>query len=582
MPLDEPEDDLLVRGFAVGGYRSFSEVQYLGPFRKITVLAGRNNSGKSNVLRFLRDHYNETVAQLTGLNQKSFGWADGEDRPLRGESEDAAFGICRELSGDGVVEWATALPTRQQPVETLGDRVEGFLRDLGSATPGPVGSVWRIWSRQQRNTTPADQLQAHLSEAANELAQYRAFLTNNPGHTLKAALEPPVPPQLEHSPVFIPAVRQIRDSDDLRWDGGGLIRRLADLQHPDLGADREAKVHQWESLTKFVKSVLEDENVELEIPSQQNRLIVSMNGREQDVEDLGTGVHEVIMLAAAATAHHETLLLLEEPEIHLHPLLQKRLLNYLDCGTSNQYVIATHSAHFLDHDGAAVFHVALDRGWSTVEPVVTNSAAVRAARDLGYSPSDLLQANCVVWVEGPSDRIYLRFWLEATEPDLVEGVDYSIMFYGGVLMAHTTGADRTFREAEGELVELRRINRRSAILIDSDREASKKHLKASAKRLRDEFEDGGFAWVTKGREVENYLPPDVVLEALREIDKAAEALESTDDYGRRWRYRRKGEQEVRAAAKVDLARQVVALKPTVDVLDLKQRLRDLAAFIRSE
>lgn len=28
--------------------------------------------------------------------------------------------------------------------------------------------------------------------------------------------------------------------------------------------------------------------------------------------------------------------------------------------------------------------------------------------DLGFKASDLLQSNCVIWVEGPSDRIYIK------------------------------------------------------------------------------------------------------------------------------------------------------------------------------
>ena len=47
----------------------------------------------------------------------------------------------------------------------------------------------------------------------------------------------------------------------------------------------------------------------------------------------------------------------------------------------------------------------------------------------------ILQANCVVWVEGPSDRIYLKHWIEAVTSELIEGLHYSIMFYGGRLLS---------------------------------------------------------------------------------------------------------------------------------------------------
>jgi hypothetical protein len=52
-------------GFGISGYRSFgSEMQYFGPLGKITLLAGANNSGKSNVLSFVTKHLNSMIQKL--------------------------------------------------------------------------------------------------------------------------------------------------------------------------------------------------------------------------------------------------------------------------------------------------------------------------------------------------------------------------------------------------------------------------------------------------------------------------------------------------------------------------------------
>ncbi len=381
----------------------------------------------------------------------------------------------------------------------------------------------------------------------------------------------------------MPAFRQLRESDVQAWDGAGLIAVLADLRDPDLGPERAAKRRRWREFVEFVRAVLEDPDVDIRVPSNASRLIVTMNDRELDIEDLGTGVHEVVILAAAATAHERTLFLLEEPEIHLHPLLQRRLLHYLASSTSNQYVIATHSAHFLDFETAAVFQVQLEDGWTSVAPADTNSTLVSTARDLGYRPSDLLQANAVVWVEGPSDRIYIRYWIEHVDPSLVEGIDYSIMFYGGRLASHLSAADSDFSLRSGELIELRRLNRHSAIVMDSDRRAKGTHIRKETTkgRLRDEFNvDGGVAWITKGREIENYVPAETVLEALQVLDAKAAKIIETDDYRHRWRYRRSGSKKHYEANKVDLAKAVVSIGPSMDVLDLRSRVGELVAMIR--
>lgn len=65
-------------------------------------------------------------------------------------------------------------------------------------------------------------------------------------------------------------------------------------------------------------------------------------------------------------------------------------------------------------------------------------------------------------MEGPSGRIYVRRWLELLDPTLAEGIDCSVMFYGGKLLAHLTASE----EALGEFISLRYLNRASAVIID--------------------------------------------------------------------------------------------------------------------
>ena len=50
------KENILIEGFALGGYRSFgNNIQRFNHFNKINLFIGQNNSGKSNVLRFLND-----------------------------------------------------------------------------------------------------------------------------------------------------------------------------------------------------------------------------------------------------------------------------------------------------------------------------------------------------------------------------------------------------------------------------------------------------------------------------------------------------------------------------------------------
>lgn len=586
---DQAGEGLIISGVALGGYRSFRDTQYIGPMRKVTVLSGRNNSGKSNILRFLGEHYSTTVTALSsGISpEKTFGWSIGTESPLGLGGEDASFGICVDAASSGPTQWAVdslgRLRNKPQDLDET-EWIGRFLSELGAGTQGNDAAVWRVWRRGRRNERPSDgDFPAEIAQAVrdNEFLKratgaWHLQVAQSFSERVPLALRP-----LDNEPIVLSAFRQVEPGEHSH-DGSGLIPVLADLKTPDLGRDRDAKLARWEAFEAFVRSVLERNDITLTIPATRERLIVEMDGRSLDLADLGTGIHEVIIIAAAATAAEQTLVLLEEPEIHLHPLLQKRLLNYLCESTTNQYVLTTHSAHFLDFRRAAVFQVTLEDGWTQVSHVATNSEMIESARDLGYRPSDLLQADAVIWVEGPSDRVYLRYWLGLAAPELLDGVDYVIMFYGGRLASNLSGLDSDFALSEGELIELRRLNRRSAIVMDSDHSKKGSRINATKSRLKKEFERDGFAWVTKGREIENYIHEDVVLQAIQSIDPNADQLIGSGPHAQRWRYRRDTESSVRDADKMRLARAVIELAPPISGLDLPRQVEHLAAFLRQD
>lgn len=189
--------------------------------------------------------------------------------------------------------------------------------------------------------------------------------------------------------------------------------------------------------------------------------------------------------------------------------------------TNNQYFITTHSAHLLDATEAQIFHVSMVNGVSNVSSVSSSKERFKICASLGYKGSDILQANCIIWVEGPSDRIYLNYWIASVAPELVEGVHYSIMFYGGRLASHLTGSDPDeLADHEKELISLRKLNRNSVIMIDSDKPSAYNRINATKRRLQQEFDQGpGFAWITSGREVENYLDEEQSESTINNVHK---------------------------------------------------------------
>jgi len=214
----------------------------------------------------------------------------------------------------------------------------------------------------------------------------------------------------------------------------------------------------------------------------------------------------------------------EELENNLHPSLLRRLLKYIDeFAVENGCTIflTTHSSATLDQfsrsDHAQFVRVLHDWTAASTQTISAHFDHSQVVGELGARASDILQANGIVWVEGPSDAIYLNRWIEVfSEGRLLEGRDYACAFYGGSLLARTSFDDPTAPNPQ-ELIQLIRLNRNAALVCDSDRSSKRAELKPRVLKAQEEIASlpGGYMWVTAGKEIETYLPGSVIGKALR-------------------------------------------------------------------
>lgn len=242
------------------------------------------------------------------------------------------------------------------------------------------------------------------------------------------------------------------------------------------------------------------------------------NGKAYPLSRIGSGVKTVLLvllnllvLPEVQKNKLEYLYAFEELENNLYPALVKRLYRYIlqfAKSSDSVFFLTTHSSSVIDlltnEPEVSFYSVMKTENGSTVNRISKISDFVSVIDDLGQKASDLLQANGIIWVEGPSDRIYIKTWLEHFFPGkFIEGVHYQIMFYGGRLLSHVDAADS--RETE-QLINLLNINRHSYIVMDSDKSSDSDTLNETKKRIiRNMEETGNKFWVTAGREIENYL-----------------------------------------------------------------------------
>jgi predicted ATP-dependent endonuclease of OLD family len=109
----------------------------------------------------------------------------------------------------------------------------------------------------------------------------------------------------------------------------------------------------------------------------------------------------------------------EELENNLHPALLRRLFRFLEDYAVKEKAtvfLTTHSSTALDVFGvsnnAQIIHVTHDGETARSAGISAHFDHLGVISELGAKPSDLLQANGIIWVEGPSDCVYINRWLD--------------------------------------------------------------------------------------------------------------------------------------------------------------------------
>ena len=495
-------------GLGFSNYRSIGEKPVLlYPFSKVNLFVGPNNCGKSNILRFIHkwckgdleftdDDYPKYNKSL--LNSVYRAIPIEETNKLMIKDAPYYYGIISEIKKiiasdlfhydekQGII-WFNKVPE----VESLGSYTN-CLRNMDLYN---YSLKYSHNANQWENST---NLHYILDEFFDRIKPSLGGIENS---------------------IYIKANRDLFDhSENAFLNGEKIIDKLnKTINHK--ASDTQAEDDK-QNLERFISDFLGYE-VSVSVPASLDsiNLVSKEKPKEQySLDQLGSGIHEIIYFALVATLNHGYLICIDEPEIHMHPRLQREYLEYLLNNTDNQYFIATHSSAFINSNNkeVSVFRVSLDHAGFTECNFVSKMNDLSSLVDsLGCKASDIIQSNCVIWVEGPSDRIYLNYWIHGIDPNLVEGIDYSIMFYGGRLLNHLSGKDDS---EDQNLINLLSINRNSFVVVDSDRHQKGKPINPTKRRIQKEF--GYRCWITMGREIENYLNSEQYKDIARELDSS--------------------------------------------------------------
>ncbi len=205
--------------------------------------------------------------------------------------------------------------------------------------------------------------------------------------------------------------------------------------------------------------------------------------KERAIHELGDGIQQIIILTYPIFFNDSGILFVEEPEQNLHPGLQKKLYDLYVSKTDNfQFYIVSHSNHLIDqsirHD-SQIYKVSK----STQEgkdAFYVSSELGDILGELGVLASSVLTSNGIVWVEGPTDVMYIQYWIDlflkqeagsvGNNKLPIKGLDYTIIPLPTSIWKYVgSGNEDSIGEKEiSEFINLITVNKNNLVVIDRD------------------------------------------------------------------------------------------------------------------
>ena len=428
------------------GFRSYLNPTQVKFKKPIAVLIGRNNSGKSNFLEFLR----WVQAKSRGQDLRPLGEYFHSADP----NKQFSGSILIELNDEERGRLLKALPFSSD-TEREATRRSKFLREFKLSFVAneagvnfnafEVSDVTNGWAGVYNRTTPvpgqwkivsfglAQAIQSYLSNRPN-IAQPggndqtiiagsdsllnwgNAAVENTFRDSFSRLLDRWfwISPQRRPNATYAPTQNyRVNPSGDNLAQVMNTVQSDSPDQFNELSSEFQAIIP---SLGR------------VSAPLRGNQVTVRFQEEGQiDVTLANTsdGVLQATGIAGALlTFPPNSLVLIEEPEIHLHAAAQRQLLSLMKRLTEkkgHQFLVTTHSTIFSQsNEKVETFLVTKSDGSSTLRQIAADGSLQLIKHELGHENTDLFGFNAVVIAEGDCEQIALPILAESQSINLHE------------------------------------------------------------------------------------------------------------------------------------------------------------------
>ncbi len=247
--------------------------------------------------------------------------------------------------------------------------------------------------------------------------------------------------------------------------------------------------------------------------------------RDLDILYSGTGLKHFLDILVKVTLSGASIVLLDEPELGLHPDLQRRFFEYLQRLAEEkdlQIFLGTHSQVILNYtEFINFFRIKNDSGNRTINHVASE-AIQTVLSDLGIRPSDVFNQDICLMVEGASEIIFFEHVIRELYSDEFEKIGFGIIQYGG------GAADGIIK---GSISVSNIVPAQSYIYWIRDRDAQPDaNPSTSSNQFKRKIEEDGYeCHIWNKREIEYYYPRELLVAAQQgDAEKETQVLQILD------------------------------------------------------
>lgn len=282
-------------------------------------------------------------------------------------------------------------------------------------------------------------------------------------------------------------------------------------------AERGFTPETYKALIDEVKKYFPDiDDVESDRTEQDiATLTYSEYGRRLDILYSGTGLKHFLDVLLKTTVSGATVVLLDEPELGLHPDLQRRFVEYLTNLARDkqiQFFLATHSQVLLNYaDSITYFRITNTKGVRQLLSVKSDAVDTLLS-DLGLRPSDVLNQDICLLVEGATDVIFFEHIIRVLYKEEFQRTAIGVLQYGG-------GAAEGIISGAIDVANIVPVQKFTYWIRDRDATPGSNPSTNSTKFCNALRNRGLECHIWGKREIEYYLP-EVVLIAAQQGDKA--------------------------------------------------------------